>query len=830
MLFCYYIVMNTETRYAGLGSGEVVERQKQYGPNTINKKRKSIVLETIWTEMRGPMTILLSLAVVVSCVLKEYAEAIVVLVVIILNLFFTIFQVYKADNALEALKKLISEKTLVFRSGRSLSIDSKELVPGDIIYIESGAKVPADIKMLESTFTEVNEAMLTGESLPAQKKVGDGSIGELYMGTVLEVGQVYGEVIATGPSTMFGKIAESLTEIKETDTNLQKKFKDLTKKLGLAGLIGAVIVFALSFIKDKNIYESLLLTISLVVAIVPEGLPAVTTAILSIGVGQMAGLGVIMRRLDAIEGFGDITILATDKTGTLTQNKMTVEKLWVRNETHSKNITKEQALLLCFSVNVKVTEVPNIDGSAMYVGDPTEVALREYINTIATKNTIFDNIKITEEVPFSSDSRIRKTYIEIDNKKIVLINGAPETILDLDIHLMQEEREEILNELQTQASLGLRTIAYAVGENDEHIHFIGFAALKDPLRPGIRSAIDTAAEMGIRTILITGDNPLTAEAIAVEAGITTKKDAYITGDILRNLSDEKLLEIIEHVDVFARIAPDQKLRLIKILQKKGEFVAMTGDGVNDAPALKQADIGVAMGKVGTDVAKEAADAVVTDDNYVTMIDGVRAGRVIMRRTQLAVTFFIAGNIGEFLYIISALIFNLPLISPIQILFINIITDAVPALALSFAPVKVQNKTRKKGNLLGITEYSYIAVVSCILALSALYGTYIFRDSPDTAKTVAFLILMLVQQVMLVDLWLGMVRHTSELKKLLNRSIISSVTLTLLVIYTIFNIRYFVSLFDLSEIPLHIVTLLIYTFGAYLAYVFTRVHDTGKAKQ
>ena len=761
----------------------------------------------------------------ISLFLKEYPEAIAIFVVVVLNILFTLFQVYKADNAVAALKALISNKTIVIRNGQNQEIESSELVPGDVIYLESGNKVPADIKILEATYTEVNESILTGESVSVQKTLSDGKEGVIFMGTSIVIGQIYGEVINIGLNTEFGKIAKTMRSVEEKETNLQKKLKELTKLLGILGVLGALIVFGLSFLQDKTLFESFLLTISLAVAVVPEGLPAVMTAILSIGVGQMAKEGVIIRRLDAIEGFGDITVLATDKTGTLTQNKMKVEKLWVR-ETNLKNFSKEEALQMCFTLNVSVTDIPNIDGTKNYIGDPTEIALREYIDEEFSVDTDYNNIKVIKEIPFSSETRIKKTYIQKDDKNTILINGAPETVLQLDRHLSNSEKKEIELELQKNASLGFRTIAYAIGENDDNIHFVGFASLRDPLRPGIKGPIEEAAHMGIRTILITGDNPLTATAIAIEAGITNKKSSYITGDMLNEMSDEKLMSVIDEVEVFARIAPDQKLRLIKILQKKGEFVAMTGDGVNDAPALKQADIGVAMGKVGTDVAKEAADAVVTDDNYVTMVTGIRAGRAIIRRIELATTFFIAGNIGEFTYVLFALLFGLPTISPLQLLFINLITDAIPALALSFAPVKAASgkKTTNDKSLLGKAEYEFITITAIIVTVSTIFATWFYKDDPSTAKSIAFLMIIVLQQMMLIDIWLGMIKHAIDIKKLLNKSILAALATTGIILLVVYNTEIFDKLFDMKPIPKTAFVSFIYAAGAYVVYVLTRIHS------
>jgi Ca2+-transporting ATPase len=483
-------------------------------------------------------------------------------------------------------------------------------------------------------------------------------------------------------------------------------------------------------------------------------------------------------------------------------------------------LSVDQILQLSFVTNTSVTAVPTIDGKSEYLGDPTEIALREYSDS--KENIEQFDVELVDEKPFSSETRTRSVTVSIGGKVFTCVNGAPESVLEGST-LSEEEISEIHAELQKCASKGLRTIAFGVSVGEESVEFIGFVSLKDPLRPGIRAAITDAREMGIRTILITGDNPLTAEAIAVEAGITPGTGSYMIGSMLDSMSDEQLMETLDTVNVFARISPIQKLRLVTLLQRKGEIVAMTGDGVNDAPALKQADIGVAMGKVGTDVAKEAADAVVTDDNYVTMIDGIKEGRAIVRRIELATMFFVAGNLGEFVYILIALLLNLPLISPLQILFINLITDALPALALAVAPVRVLGKKNIKTTLLGKAEYIYVGIGASILATSTIFATWHTKEDPEVAKTVAFVMLMMLQQIMLIDVWLGLVRHTSELKKIFNVYLLGGISTTVLMIVFLFNTPFFVDLFDLVKTPTSTYVYFLYGVVIYMAYVLTRVH-------
>jgi P-type Ca2+ transporter type 2C len=811
------------SKYKGLSQGEVEELLFKFGKNRIEEKKKHIFFQTIIGELRNPIMLLLIISALVSALIGKAEESIVIAIVVVLNILFTLFQVYKADDAVNALKKMILEFTLVIRDGHTQNIETEMLVPGDIVYLEAGNRVPADMRILEATYTQVNESILTGESALIEKTVSDETNGKLFMGTMVVVGQVYGQVVDTGKNTEFGKIALQMNSIKEAETNLQKKLRSFSSTLGLIGIVAAGLVFILSFIKDKTVFESFLLMVSLAVAIVPEGLPAVMTAVLSIGVGKMAKVGVIMRRLDAIEGLGDITILATDKTGTLTQNKMTVERIWDR-ELHT-DLSQEEIHTISFLHNTSVRQVPTIEGGHEYIGDPTEIALQEYYDEKILKHPDdISEFEVIKEIPFSSDTKTKSVLVTKKGEEIFCINGAPEVLLDLDATITHKERVQIEHELQKSASKGHRTIAFAVGKNESSVQFAGFIALTDPLRPGIRNAITEARDMGIRTILITGDNPLTAEAIAVEAGITTKQGAYMTGTMIETMSDEQLAETLETVQIFARISPTQKLRLVTLLQSKGEIVAMTGDGVNDAPALKKADVGIAMGKNGSAVAKEAADAVVTDDNYVTIISGIKEGRAIVRRIELATTFFVAGNVGKFLYVLAALLLDLPLISPLQILFINLITDAIPALALSFAPLKIQKKKqgKKLAGILQVPEYIYIAISSVILAVSALVVTYVFRADIPVAVTTAFVMLIFVHQVMLFDIWLGMIEHVEDLKKILNKAILGSTAFTIFIVMIIFNNEFFVNLFELVMIPSSSFVYFFYAVAVYVAYILTRV--------
>jgi len=618
------------------------------------------------------------------------------------------------------------------------------------------------------------------------------------------------KITTTGLNTKFGQIAKTLGEIKETKTPLQKKLEIFTKQLGIIGIIASLIVFVLSFIKEKNMVESFILAVSLAVAAVPEGLPAVMTIILSIGVERMAKKKTIVRKLNAIETMGSLTLIATDKTGTLTTNQMRVKKIWVDEKEYDiasppsetnhpfRLILLNSALCSTASLVAKVDHGEDFD----VVGDTTEGALL----IMAHQQGIFydqerNRWQIVDEIPFSSQTKRMTVYVE--NKKsyklqvtsYIFSKGAPESILEICnfVQIGEEKKlltpakkKEIEKEFEKFAQKGLRMIAFSYkpsssvipnlfrdpinsplnlksknnknkpDQNLENLEenqiFLGFVGIADPVRVEVKEAVEKAKNAGIKVVMITGDNELTAEAVGIEAGIIEKGEDILSGKILRNYSDEELLAILPKVKIFARTYPEDKYRLVKLYQKLGEVVAVTGDGVNDALALKQADVGVAMGKTGTDVAKDTAHIIITDDNFATLVSAIEQGRNIFVHIKNAIKYLLSCNIGEVIYIILALIFSLPVPTALQLLYINIATDGLPAISLAFSPddKDILNKPPKKElTVLDKVDFHYIFSVGILTAVLT-----VFSASYHQNLTIVFTTLVFIQPMILIDLFLS----------------------------------------------------------------------------
>ncbi len=615
---------------------------------------------------------------------------------------------------------------------------------------------------------------------------------QLYAGTTVARGRAFMKVTATGSNTRFGQIAKTLSQIKKTKTPLQKKLEVFTKQLGIIGIAASIIVFFLSFIKEKNTLENFIFAVSLAVAAVPEGLPAVMTIILSIGVERMAKRKTIVRKLNAIETMGSLTLVATDKTGTLTTNQMRVKKIWVDEKEY--NITSPphttnhpfQKILLNASLNSTASLVIKVGNGEMdVVGDTTEGALLLLAKDLGI-NYEEERKKwpIEEEIPFSAVTKRMSVKVKELNKPsscYIFSKGAPESILEIcrfvqigkEIKpLTPPKRKEIEQEFQKFAQQGLRLIAFSYKKPDhkkleEDQIFLGFVGIADPVRPEVKEAVEKAKKAGIKVVMITGDNELTAESIGVETGIIAKGEDIMTGKILNNYSDEELLNILPKVKIFARTSPENKYRLVKLYQQLGEVVAVTGDGVNDALALKQADCGVAMGRTGTDVAKDTAHIIITDDNFATLIDAIEQGRNIFLHIKNAIKYLLSCNIGEVIYILTALPFGLPVPTPLQLLYINIATDGLPAIALAFAPDDkeiIKKPPRKTLTILDKVDYHYIFAVGFLTMVLACFSLFIKNNI-----TVIFSAIIFIQQFILVDLFLSH-RHLAANYRLLFKPI------------------------------------------------------------
>lgn len=757
----------------GLSSQKAQENLEKFGLNVLSEAKKDSFFTKLIAQFNNYLTILLIIAAVLSFAVGETVDGSLILGIVFLNAVFGLYQEAKAEAAIASLKKMTTTKVRVIRDGKEIEIDSKNLVPEDVIFLEEGVKVPADAEVLENHNLEINEAALTGESLPVVKQLKD----EMFMGTIVAKGRGLARVTQTGMHTKFGHVAAELSQIENIKTPLQKKLESLSRTIGLIGIAASFLVFGLSFLQGSGYFPSFLLAISLAVAVVPEGLPAVMTITLSIGVKEMAQKKAIIRKLSAIEALGSITLIATDKTGTLTTNKMQVAEVYLdkkiftdeslpslKNDTFSQLVTNG---VLCSTA----TLVPIHDHSKFDVlGDPTEGALLLLAQKIGLSfETIRNQWKLLDENPFDSKTRLMSVTVKKQNETTTYTKGAPEAVLSLATHiqinnkkvkLATKERQDILKQLDAWAKKGLRVLAFAYSKNSKEKVFLGMTALHDPPRKEVKQALQKTHAAGINVVMITGDNEKTAEAIGTSIGLLKKGDEIITGAQLDTHTDKELIKLLPKIRIFARTSPFQKHRIVKLFQEIGEVVAVTGDGVNDAIALKQAQVGIAMGVVGTDVARETADMVLTDDNFATIIVAIEEGRNIIKNLKNAIKYLLACNIAEAITLIVGLLLGIShILYPIQLLYINLVTDGLPALSLAFSPRHshvMQQLPDRTLSLLKKRELYYILGVGTMTSVIILC-TYFIMNSVENeliARTAAFSVLALIQSFILIDLWLN----------------------------------------------------------------------------
>jgi Ca2+-transporting ATPase len=690
-------LLNTSKQ--GLNSLEVEERQKQYGKNELLEKKKISILVLLLHQFKDVMVIILLLAAAISLAVGDLKDAIVILIIVLLNAIIGFVQEYRAEKAMEALKKMSAFTATVRRGGNIIQLAASELVPGDIIILEAGMSVSADIRLTETYSLKVEEASLTGESNAVEKNTDEiilenSTIGDrfnmAYKTTIVTYGRGEGIVVATGMDTEIGRIAQLLQE-DETKTPLQKRLADFGKKLSFVVIFICAIIYGAGLLRGEDPIRMLLTAISVAVAAIPEALPAVITIALALGAKRMVRKNSLIRKLPAVETLGSVTYICSDKTGTITQNKMTVMDCWISPKTEGiSEFSAEQLLLLSMELNHDVIA----DESKQLKGDPTEVALVEY----ARKNKSYGQKWLTDfkrqhELPFDSVRKRMTTIYPLAGQWLIVTKGAVENILST---CKDANSEEINEATEKFAKQGKRVLAYAVKLVDAlpeiisiesietNLNFIGLVAMIDPPKEEVIQAITDCHTAGITPVMITGDHPITAKAIATETGILRHKtDRVITGTELANFTDEEFEKEIEYIKVYARVSPEQKLNIVKALQKKNHFVAMTGDGVNDAPALKRANIGIAMGITGTDVSKEAAHMILLDDNFATIIKAVREGRRIFDNIRKFIKYTMTSNSGEVWTIFLAPLIGLPIpLLPIHILWINLVTDGLPGLAFA----------------------------------------------------------------------------------------------------------------------------------------------------
>ena len=764
----------------GLSFSEAQERLGKYGENILREEKKKTNLERFVEQFKDVMIIILIAAAAISFLVsifeKEgFFEPVLIMLIVILNAVIGVMQESKAEKALDALKKLSSPNARVIRDGEQKLVRASKLVPGDIILVEAGDLVPADARILESASLKVDESALTGESVPSEKSADaivkeEASLGDrhnmVFSGCSVSYGRGKGVVVETGMKTEMGKIASLLSEEEDTQTPLQHRLAVLGKYLGIAALIACAVIFLVGLIEGIPIMEIFMISVSLAVSAIPEGLPAIVTVVLAIGVQRMVKRNAIIRKLPAVETLGSATVICSDKTGTLTQNKMTLVKAFSAASSVTEEISGDNSSdmrdLLLYATLCSDGRVVIEDGKEKHIGDPTEtsIVLAAMRNGIQ-KDEIEKKYPRLAEIPFDSERKMMTTINAIDGKNVVIVKGAIDSVATRCTSGDVEKGKEIADEMGSNA---LRVLAVASkeiqkipetldpAEIESGLTFLGLVGMIDPARPEAKESVRLCRQAGIRPVMITGDHKLTAAAIAREVGILLDGDEVVSGIELSKMPDDELDSRVGSISVYARVSPSDKIRIVHALQKRGEVVAMTGDGVNDAPALKAADIGCAMGITGTDVAKSAADMTLTDDNFATIVYAVKEGRGIYDNIRKVVGFLLGTNIGEILTVFTAMMIwrEAPLISA-QLLWINLVTDSLPAIALGMEPVEkyiMKRKPKPKNESifargLGLQVFLQGAMFAILTLIGFAIG---WKSTGDVVvgRTMAFVILSLTQ--------------------------------------------------------------------------------------
>ena len=694
----------------GLTSAKAKQLLEEKGPNALKEGKKKTTLQVFLEQFCDLMVIILLIAAGISMVSGNVESTIVIIAVLILNAVLGTVQNKKAEKSLESLKSLSSPNAKVIRDGRKIEIPSKEVVPGDLLLLEAGDLVAADGRILHNYSLQVNESSLTGESTNVDKTE-DTIEGEVpladrtnmvYSSSLVTYGRAEVIVTGTGMDTEIGKIASLMNATKEKKTPLQESLDKFSSRLAFIIMIICGVVFLLSIYREMPILDSLMFAVALAVAAIPEALSSIVTIVQAMGTQKMAREHAIMKELKAVESLGCVSVICSDKTGTLTQNKMTVQKIYVGGETlnpEELDITRQLHRYLLYDA-VLTNDSSIVNGKG--IGDPTEYALLEMAGKANVKDTLLREMMVRlEEIPFDSDRKLMSTKYRLHGINTVLTKGALDVLLDRTTRIRKDDnvcpiteadKEEILKKNLEFSENGLRVLAFGykeVGEedslcleNETDFIFLGLVAMVDPPREESKAAVADAKRAGIRPVMITGDHKITATAIAKQIGIFEEGDMAVTGVELDAMSDEELNEKIEHISVYARVSPENKIRIVEAWQKKGNIVSMTGDGVNDAPALKKADIGVAMGITGTEVSKDAASMILTDDNFATIIKAVANGRNVYRNIKNAIQFLLSGNMAGILAVLYTSLMALPVpFQPVHLLFINLLTDSLPALAI-----------------------------------------------------------------------------------------------------------------------------------------------------
>ncbi len=842
-----YKELNTSEK--GLSSEEAKKRIEKYGINEIEKRKGITPLQILARQFTSFIIIILLAAMVISLLIGERLDAIVISIIIILNGVFGFVQEYKAEKAIEALRKLTALKAKVIREGKEIEIDSRELVPGDIILLETGSKVPADARLIQIAALQIDESSLTGESVPSKKVTGaleeDTSVIDqenmAFMGTIVTKGHAKAVITSIGMNTEIGKIAEMVQEVKEKLTPLQEKLKQFGKWLGVVTIGICAVVFgvgvlreylATGLIEKAYVSEMFLAAVALAVAAIPEGLPAIVTISLALGVRKMVKRNALIRQLPAVETLGCTNVICSDKTGTLTKNEMTVREIYANNSLIKVTGEGYKPEGKFIQVGTKVLDARNI-GLLLRIGalcndsrlnhnerweifgDPTEGALLVSAGKRGLKkNELEKHFPRIDEIPFDSKRKCMATIHKINRENAAYVKGAPDVILKnckyLYINgkvnrLTEKDKKRILKINQDMANKALRVLGFAYKslagkynptpeEIEKDLIFVGLQAMIDPPREEVRGAIVECKTAGIKTILITGDHKLTAVAVAKELGLFKEGDKALSGDELDKLSDGKLDRAVEDIIIYARVSPEHKVRILNALKKKGHIVAMTGDGVNDAPALKKSDIGIAMGITGTDVAKEASDMVLTDDNFASIVNAVEEGRGIYSSIKQFIQYTLSSNLGEILVIFLAILIGWPLpLIAIQILWVNLLTDGLPGLALGLDPsskdIMKKPPRKREENIISKEVIHNILIVGLVMGVGTLFMFYSYGVNTAKAKSIAFTTLIMFQLFNVLTYRAKNFKIDIKTSKFVIGAVIISVLMQFAVLYTPLNIAF-----------------------------------------
>ena len=767
----------------GLSDDEAQKRFERYGPNNLKEKKKESIFVKFIKQFNDFMIITLIIAAIISAVVSklngeaDYIDSIIIVAIVIFNAIMGLVQEQKAEKSLEALKKMTAPNAKVRRNGRVQEIDATLVVPGDIVILEAGNYVPADCRLINSYNLKIEESALTGETIPSLKDSSkilkeNTAMGDLcnmvFATTIVVNGHGEAIVVETGMNTRVGKIAGMIIEDESPETPIQKKLAEVGKILAIACIIICVLIFVIGIFKKIPIIEMFMTSVGLAVAAIPEGLPAIVTIMLSIGVTKMAKKNSIIRKLPAVETLGSSSVICSDKTGTLTQNKMTVTE--IRNCFGRANSNERKFILELGTMCTDTTE-ERINGKLGFVGEATEVAISNAaMEEGVSKSFLYDEMKRINDIPFDSKRKMMTTIHKYGNGYRIITKGAPDVLLKRcsncysggQIVPIFSKKDDINEQNNQMAEKALRVIAVAykdveklpeMQDVEKDLIFCGLIGMIDPPREGVKEAVRTCRRAGIKTVMITGDHLQTAKAIAKELGILKRGDLAIDGETLERMSQHELEQNIMDYSVFARVSPEHKVRIVKAFQSTGAVVAMTGDGVNDAPALKNADIGIAMGKGGTDVAKNAADMILLDDNFVTIVEAVKQGRNIYDNIKKAIHFLISTNIGEIVTIFFGLVLGIksPLLA-IQLLWINLVTDSLPAIALGLEKEEENIMSRlprnPKKNLFADGLWWKIIIEGAMLGMFTLLAFSIGNRlySVEVGRTMAFLTLGILELV------------------------------------------------------------------------------------